>query len=95
MPRCAASFVHAVLIIPVPPMNRTFMEEVVAGTWAMRPGENAPNLWQKAQRLGRVPDQKHIPGAGAGSLLLVFFAPDVRNPKTQAQTPCLGHPAAR
>lgn len=53
MPRCAASFVHAVLIIPVPPMNRTFMEEVVAGTWAASPVESAPNLWQKALRLGR------------------------------------------
>jgi len=46
--------------------------------------------------LGGVPDQKHIPGAGPEPLRLLFLAPpDVRNPKTQAHTPCLGHPAPR
>ncbi len=44
MPRCAASFVQAVLMIPVPPMNRTFMKEFVAGRLAARPAKNAPNL---------------------------------------------------
>jgi len=48
MPCCAASFVHAVLMIPVPPMNRTFMKVFVTGRVAAKPAKNAANLWQKA-----------------------------------------------
>jgi len=48
MPRCAASFVQAVLMIPVPPINRTFIKELVAGTLAAGPAKNAPSLSQIA-----------------------------------------------
>jgi len=42
IPRCAANFVHAVLIVPVPPMNNTFIPPFVTGTSLVAPPEIAP-----------------------------------------------------